>query len=213
MKKIFDKKIIVLSTISALISLFSVGFASFLIPGGSIQSSTSKEFTFEFGNIVDNIKGVYVKNNSYSGFKYSSNDTLEYSYSKTTIDLGFTVNKEEILLNDENAILTIELSANTSFFDSVTYENYFTFYYLKNEYFKMNSSQIERNGNKLTASFYVISNDYYSLNKFINRYSIQDTDIDLVLSLNFIDIPNTYNFNSLYASTNFTFSLNCGGIE
>ena len=207
-----NKIILSILPVFSLISLFSVGFASFLIPGGGFVSDKTDNFNFNIGKIEENIKGVYVDDSSFNGLRYTSDDSLNYYYSKTSLDIGIKINKTELKTNLDNSILTFELLTNNNFFNSVSYEDIFTLYFNFNPNITLNSNKISSITSGITANFYVKSDEFYDLDYFSNRYMVNQNEIDLTLNLNLTNLPNDYNFLSLYQNTTFTYRYNCGVI-
>ncbi len=203
------KHIAIASILLSQISLFSLGFASFLIPGGDFISTTTNVFDTSFGDVNTNIKGVYVDDSSFNGFKYTSDNNLNYSYTKTTLDIGIQINKQELLTNEDNSILYIELLTNTNFFSLVSYDSSFNLYFDFDPNYSLKSSNIISITNGIMGYFYVKSNEYYDLEYFSNKFMVNQNVINLTLSLNFSSLPSTYNFLSTYQATTFTYRYNC----
>ena len=209
MKIIRRKNIFLLIVIFSSISLFSAGFASFLIPGGNFTSDTSNDIIFEVGEISRNISGVYINSSTFDGLKYTSDENLKYIYTKNTLDINLTVNKEELLINDLNSILNIELTTNTNFFTNVNYDSEFYICFDNNNVFKIYSSPILLIQNGISCSFSINSYEKYDLADFVNRFYVNENEVILKLVLTINSIPSTYEFNTLYFQTIFTYKANC----
>lgn len=190
----------------SIISTFSLGFASFLLPN-EIFIEDDNDYNFSFGDVSNNVLGVSIVSNSFDGLKYLYDSNFNYTYLKTNIEVDFSFNKELFFINETETILNIKVNTNNNFFNSVNI-NKIEFYFdnLSNVNYTTNDFLVENSD--LSINFDVNSSSNYDLIEFINRANMNQNDVILTLSIDLNITDLSYTFNQLYKSTSFNYVFN-----